>query len=65
MPPAHIIEETRYEAVEVDDDEIPGGVRYKIVVGSREFEVTASDNEPGDVLICRRRFLMPTRFAGA
>lgn len=53
MSSAHILKETRYDAVEVDEDDIPGGVSYKIAVGSREFEVRTSDNEPGGAVVVR------------
>ena len=53
MSPAHIFKETRYDAIEDDEDEFPSGIVYEIIVGERSFVVRASDNEPGGAVVVR------------
>ncbi len=53
MPIPRILKETRFDAVEADEEEIGGSVTYEIEVGSRKFEVRAFDDEPGGATISK------------
>jgi len=53
MPTPRILKETRFEAVEADEEEIAGSVTYEVEVGARTFEVRAFDDEPGGATVSK------------